>query len=48
MLDCTQYMLDVLAVGPALERREAVKDMMKDGKIALLQERLRKIKGRIL
>ena len=48
MLDCTQYMLDVLAVSPALERREAVKDMMKDGKIALLQERLRKIKGRIL
>jgi len=48
MLDCTQYMLDVLAVSPALERREVVKDMMKDGKIAFLQERLRKIKRRIL
>jgi hypothetical protein len=41
MLDCTQYMLDRLTLGSQVERSELVADMMKDGKIQLLQERLK-------
>ena len=44
MLECTQYMLDLLTIGSPKERTELVSDMMKDNKIALLQERLREIK----
>lgn len=44
MLECTQYMLDLLTIGSHEERTELVKDMMKDNKITLLQERLQKIK----
>ena len=40
MLECTQYMLDLLTIGSHEERAELVKDMMKDNKITLLQERL--------
>ena len=44
MLECTQYMLDLLIIGSHEERAELVKDMMKDNKITLLQERLQEIK----
>lgn len=44
ILDCTQYMLDLLTVGSQAERAELVNGMMKENKIALLQERLREIK----
>ena len=44
MLECTQYMMDLLTIGSSQERAELVKDMMKDNKITLLQERLRDIK----
>lgn len=44
MLECTQYMLDLLTIGSHEERAELVKDMMKDNKITLLQERLQEIK----
>ena len=44
MLECTQYMLDLLTIGSPEERTELVNDMMKDNKITLLQERLREIK----
>ena len=44
MLECTQYMLDLLTIGSPEERTELVSDMMKDNKITLLQERLREIK----
>lgn len=44
MLECTQYMLDLLTFGSHEERAELVKDMMKDNKITLLQERLQEIK----
>ena len=44
MLECTQYMVDLLTIGSPKERTELVKDMMKDNKITLLQERLRDIK----
>ena len=44
MLECTQYMVDLLTIGSSPERAELVKDMMKDNKITLLQERLRDIK----
>ena len=44
MLECTQYMLDLLTIGLPEERTELVSDMMKDNKITLLQERLREIK----
>ena len=44
MLECTQYMLDLLTIGSPEERTELVSDMMKDNKITLLQERLQKIK----
>ena len=44
MLECTQYMVDLLAIGSSQERAELVKDMTKDNKITLLQERLRDIK----
>lgn len=44
MLECTQYMLDLLTIGSPEERTELVSDMMKDNKIKLLQERLREIK----
>ena len=44
MLECTQYMLDLLTIGSQEERAELVKHMMKDNKITLLQERLQKIK----
>ena len=36
--------LDLLTIGSYEERTELVNDMMKDNKIALLQERLREIK----
>ena len=44
MLECTQYMLDLLSIGSHEERAELGKDMMKDNKITLLQERLQEIK----
>ena len=44
MLECTQYMLDLLTIGSHEERAKLVKDMMKDNKITLLQERLQEIK----
>ena len=44
MLECTQYMLDLLTIGSPKERTELVADMMKEDKITLLQERLREIK----
>ena len=44
MLECTQYMLDLLTIGPPEERTELVNDMMKDNKITLLQDHLREIK----
>ena len=44
MLECTQYMLDLLTIGSPKERTELVADMMKEDKISLLQERLREIK----
>ena len=47
MLECTQYILDLLTIGSSPERAELVNDMMKDNKIALLQERLREIKEEV-
>ena len=44
MLECTQYMLDLLTIGSPEDRTELVSDMMKDNKIKLLQERLQEIK----
>ena len=44
MLECTQYMLDLLTISSHEERTELVNDMMKDNKITLLQERLQEIK----
>ena len=44
MLECTQYMLDLLTIGSPQDRTELVSDMMKDNKIKLLQERLQEIK----
>lgn len=44
MLECTQYMVDLLNLSPPDERAGIVEDMMKDGKIALLQERLDEIR----
>ena len=44
MLECTQYMLNLLTIGPPEERTELVSDMMKDNKIKFLQERLQEIK----
>ena len=44
MLECTQYMLDLLTIGSSEERTALVSDMMKDNKITLLQERLQEIK----
>lgn len=44
MLECTQYMLDLLTLASPEERTELVNDMMKDNRITLLQERLREIK----
>ncbi len=44
MLECTQYMVDLLELSPPNERAGIVEDMMKDGKIALLQERLDEIR----
>ena len=44
MLECTQYMLDLLMIGSPEERTELVNDMMKDNKITLLQDHLREIK----
>lgn len=44
MLECTQYMLDLLTIGSPEERTELVNDMMKDNKITLLQDHLREIK----
>ena len=43
-LECTQYMLDLLTIGSPEERTELVNDMMKDNKIALLQDHLREMK----
>ena len=47
MLECTQYMVDQLTIGSPKERTKLVADMMKDNKIALLQERLREIKEEV-
>ena len=47
MLECTQYMVDQLTIGSSKERTKLVADMMKDNKIALLQERLREIKEEV-
>ena len=44
MLECTQYMLNLLTIGSPEERTELVSDMMKDNKIRFLQERLQEIK----
>ena len=44
MLECTQYMLDLLTIGSPEERTDLVNDMMKDNKITLLQDHLREIK----
>lgn len=44
MLECTQYMLDLLTISSREERAKLVKNMMKDNKITLLQERLQEIK----
>ena len=44
MLECTQYMVDLLTIGSSKERTKLVADMMKDNKIALLQGRLQEIK----
>lgn len=44
MLDCTQYMLDILTISNIEERRALVFDMMKDDKIKLLAERVVEIK----
>lgn len=44
MLECTQYMVDQLTISSSKERTKLVADMMKDNRIALLQERLREIK----
>ena len=44
MLECTQYMVDQLTIGSSKERTKLVADMMKDNKIALLQDHLREIK----
>ena len=44
MLECTQYMLDLLTIGSLEERTELVNDIMKDNKITLLQDHLREIK----
>ena len=37
MLECTQYMLDLLTIGSHEERTKLVNDMMKDNKITLLR-----------
>ena len=47
MLECTQYMVDQLTISSSKERTKLVADMMKDNKIALLQERLREIKEEV-
>lgn len=47
MLECTQYMLDLLTIGSPEERTELVNDMMKDNKITLLQDHLREIKEEV-
>ena len=44
MLECTQYMLNLLTIGSPQDRTELVSDMMKDNKIKFLQERLQEIK----
>ena len=44
MLECTQYMLNLLTIGSPEERTELVSDMMKDNRIKFLQERLQEIK----
>ena len=44
LLECTQYMLDLLTIGSQEDRTELVSDMMKDNKIKFLQERLQEIK----
>ena len=44
MLECTQYMMNLLTIGSPEERTELVSDMMKDNKIKFLQERLQEIK----
>ena len=44
MLECTQYMVDLLTIGSSKERTKLVADMMKGDKIALLQDHLREIK----
>ncbi len=44
MLECTQYMLDLLTISNSEERRTLAADMMKDDKIKLLAERVAEIK----
>ena len=44
MLECTQYMVNLLTVGSSEDRRKMAVDMMKDNKIALLEEHLREIR----
>lgn len=41
MLECTQYMVDLLTEGNPNERRELVTDLMAEGKIHRLQEQIR-------
>ena len=44
MLECTQFMVDLLTGGPAKEREALVADLMADDKIHRLQEQIRIIK----
>lgn len=44
MLECTQYMVDLLTIGSSEDRRKMTADMMKDNKIALLEEHLQEIR----
>lgn len=44
MLECIQYMLDILNCSPVGERASLVTGMMKDGKINLLKARVQEIK----
>ena len=45
MKDTIEYLADVLTVGPLEVRVAAVKDLMADGRICALEERIRKIRN---
>lgn len=44
MLECIRYTTDLLATGTRVERQKIVDDLMTDGRIHLLQERLQAIR----